>query len=546
MGKSLLFKLSIALFAGLFCAFALALSVRVFLELPALYKVEQASDEKEVERVRRALDQFYGALETTAATGAWDVSYEFVTLSPEDPRYAQYVEENHGWAYHDFSQTHGWKYFDTQGEEVFASYYDLATGEPVLDRDLDLNTLASGLLSATERRSDSNVLEVGLSRSNLGPIAVVVAQLLPSDIDSAPSRGKLIIWREFDDQKISDLSATTQTQLTFIDLDEHRGDADDSPYFDSLIAGQSFTPRDESNDLRWLLRDVDGQPLYLVKQQASPRIFDDAIFSLSLIGHFLAAALVLLPFALYFLRSVVFRVQSAQRVMQEIGSSGDLTLRLEGDRPDGDELDRMLHHFNELLDRVETQDKELRSSNKKLEQENEHDSLTGINNRRFFERYLQMASYTCGRMRRDLAIAMIDIDCFKAYNDNYGHQAGDEAIRKVAQTLSDNLARLTDCVARYGGEEFVVLLLDTPLDNAVDVAERLRLGVESLQMPHEFADHSDVVTVSIGIAAWSPRADDAATLIVEAADQALYMAKSAGRNRICAIPDPDQVVRTEG
>ena len=92
----------------------------------------------------------------------------------------------------------------------------------------------------------------------------------------------------------------------------------------------------------------------------------------------------------------------------------------------------------------------------------------------------------------------------------------------------------------------MVLLLDTPLDNAVDIAERLRLGVESLQMPHEHADHSDVVTVSIGVAAWSPRAEDAATLIVEAADQALYTAKSAGRNRIYAIPDPDEVIRADG
>jgi diguanylate cyclase (GGDEF)-like protein len=126
-----------------------------------------------------------------------------------------------------------------------------------------------------------------------------------------------------------------------------------------------------------------------------------------------------------------------------------------------------------------------------------------------------------------------DIDQFKAYNDNYGHQQGDMCLQQVAACLKQNLSRNIDWIARYGGEEFVVVLPDTDLKGAVHVAERLIKAVKNLGIVHEYSSVNKVVTLSIG-AASSVNADNARKLF-ELADQNLYRAKQQGRNRVVAI-----------
>jgi diguanylate cyclase (GGDEF)-like protein len=135
-----------------------------------------------------------------------------------------------------------------------------------------------------------------------------------------------------------------------------------------------------------------------------------------------------------------------------------------------------------------------------------------------------------------LAMLMVDIDHFKIFNDAMGHVAGDACLRRVAEALRDNLHRSTDFVARFGGEEFVVVLRDTGLEGAVAVGERLRAAIEGLRIAHPARkDGLTVATISVGAASTETMPDSVANIeLLAAADQALYEAKGAGRNRVWA------------
>ena len=180
----------------------------------------------------------------------------------------------------------------------------------------------------------------------------------------------------------------------------------------------------------------------------------------------------------------------------------------------------------------------LEETNKKLEQANEMlrrlsvtDGLTGISNRRYFEEFLTREWERACRYTRPLSALMLDIDFFKAYNDTYGHQRGDECLKQVARSLSDAVKRPSDIVARYGGEEFVVLLPETDLDGAVKIAEFIKEKVSDLNIPHAGSKVSQQVTLSIGIASMVPTLISKPEDLIAYADKALYQAKEGGRDR---------------
>ncbi|OWY39410.1 hypothetical protein CEK28_08010 [Xenophilus sp. AP218F] len=159
-----------------------------------------------------------------------------------------------------------------------------------------------------------------------------------------------------------------------------------------------------------------------------------------------------------------------------------------------------------------------------------HDVLTGLGNRRHFLEVYRRAWLRHLRHRQPLSLLMIDIDYFKAYNDAFGHVAGDRCLEQVAQVLARHAQRADDCTVRYGGEEFLVLLSDTPQDKALAVAEAMRKEVAAL--PLRQADDRPV-TISIGLASATPAQTAGGPLLVELADRMLYQAKNRGRNQVC-------------
>jgi diguanylate cyclase (GGDEF)-like protein/PAS domain S-box-containing protein len=169
-----------------------------------------------------------------------------------------------------------------------------------------------------------------------------------------------------------------------------------------------------------------------------------------------------------------------------------------------------------------------------LRQQSAIDGLTGIANRRSFDAALEEEWGRSRRQGQPLSLIMADIDHFKHYNDQYGHQAGDRCLQQVAQCLKVSLHRAGDLAARYGGEEFAVILPGLGPDAAHAVAEKLRQNVEALGLAHDSPSGLDRVTVSLGVATVWPAADAGSADLIARADQALYQAKRGGRNRVVA------------
>jgi diguanylate cyclase (GGDEF)-like protein len=166
------------------------------------------------------------------------------------------------------------------------------------------------------------------------------------------------------------------------------------------------------------------------------------------------------------------------------------------------------------------------------------DTLTGVANRRSFDERLRSEWRRCQRSRSPIALVMIDVDHFKLYNDTYGHQAGDQCLQQICTAMKSSLRRPGDLLARYGGEEFACLLPETPLGQAMRKAEELGDAVQRLAIPHEKSAAANVVTISLGVAALVPGMDSHARDLVKLADQMLYQAKHAGRNRTIGGPLP--------
>lgn len=208
--------------------------------------------------------------------------------------------------------------------------------------------------------------------------------------------------------------------------------------------------------------------------------------------------------------------------------------------PDSIELiARIRHHSRSYLNLIERDaayralsenQRELMELNEALQRLSEVDGLTGLNNRRYLNSYLETEWSRAIRDQESLSILMVDVDDFKSYNDAYGHLAGDEVLKRVAKIIQDCAKRPADIAARYGGEEFTMVLPSTHPEGALRVAEQICADVRGLAIPSRTAK-AVCVTVSVGAAATVPSRGSSYAPLLEAADIALYDAKHAGKNR---------------
>lgn len=185
-----------------------------------------------------------------------------------------------------------------------------------------------------------------------------------------------------------------------------------------------------------------------------------------------------------------------------------------------------------LEEKVRDRTAELETANRQLQALSLTDDLTGLANRRRFDVYWADEWQRSARSGQSLAVIMLDVDQFKAYNDHYGHPQGDECLRRIGEVLRATVRRAGELAARYGGEEFVVVLPGASIDVARERAESLRAAVQAEGMPHARSTHAPVVTISLGVAVGQPGAEDTRDHLLKSADEALYRAKAAGRNRV--------------
>lgn len=195
---------------------------------------------------------------------------------------------------------------------------------------------------------------------------------------------------------------------------------------------------------------------------------------------------------------------------------------------------KQARYRQELEDKVRERTQRLREQNSKLERLSVTDCLTCVGNRRHFDQVLYEEIMRANRTHTELCLMILDVDHFKAYNDRYGHPAGDECLKRVAYVMTQCAQRSIDVVARYGGEEFSLVSLDTNLTGAKKIAEHIQQLLEEQNIEH-LDSPLGRVTVSIGICVMTPDAGFSPEAMIEAADAALYKAKEGGRNRVEAV-----------
>ncbi len=181
---------------------------------------------------------------------------------------------------------------------------------------------------------------------------------------------------------------------------------------------------------------------------------------------------------------------------------------------------------------------QLENMNQELQRLVSVDGLTQVANRRRFDEYLQQQWQQMQRERLSLSLILCDIDFFKLFNDTYGHQAGDDCLRQVATVIQRSAKRSVDLAARYGGEEFAIILPNTNLRGAMQVAQEIQAKVKSLLIPHDSSKIDQQLTISLGVSSLVPTPSSIAAMLITTADKALYQAKAEGRNRFCACTLP--------
>lgn len=267
----------------------------------------------------------------------------------------------------------------------------------------------------------------------------------------------------------------------------------------------------------------------------------------------IALGLITLLVEIFVIRSILqnqvaIPLARLMHAMRIVGRSGqrmdhsDLPLQAEDEigelaREFAGMAERVQHSHEQLETLVQERTSELETSNRRLLQMSVTDELTGIANRRRFDDVLASEWKRGKRHGEELTLIMVDVDWFKDYNDRYGHQAGDICLRRVAEILKREMHRAGDLVARYGGEEFAIVAPATDAKAALKVGRELCAAVEAARIPHDKSPYS-YVTVSVGVATANPAGDDSSDVILRNADQALYRAKSQGRNHVCINAEP--------
>ncbi|MDD2463288.1 MAG: diguanylate cyclase [Desulfobulbus sp.] len=382
----------------------------------------------------------------------------------------------------------------------------------------------------------------GIIDTPFGPLLFSTQTILRSD-GSGPDKGFLVMGRLFDQEILQTLKE--QTRILFEMLYPVPSEAGVCGSIEQGIPHrQERLNFFELNNGKFIKScagypDITGKPLFGIQYLFPREITRKGIASMGYAAALvIASGLIIVCILNLILQQVILRpIQQLTDHALAIEQEKDFSRRIDMARED--EIGKLAHSLDTMVQTIDVQTSELQLANEQLIILSVQDGLTGIANRRMFDRYLNKEWRRAMREQVPLALILLDVDFFKKYNDTYGHQQGDRCLIAVAETMQKIIRRPADLAARYGGEEFAIILPNTHQEGAMLIAERVREGLQTLEIPHSGSDVSAHVSISLGVATTVPQANTDVTVaidtFVETADRGLYQAKLQGRNRtVCA------------
>jgi len=402
-----------------------------------------------------------------------------------------------------------WLELDPAQSGFFHSRLPFSNLTPYLDR------------TQTGGTNKSPVFTSGWMQSERGPLLYATA--------FANGHGVLIA-ADIDPEFLRDISESVQLNVRIEPL--RNASAADAGHVTAL----ENVRRDASDEIHWTLLDELDKPVAQLILKMPPGTTIERLSTTPLLVAFLIAVLSGVFLLTLVERSLIQPVRVLGQHLHRIRALGDYSLRTP--QRARNELGELSRELNSLVEQVQTQQLQLIAQSREMQALSYQDGLTGLANRRRFDQSLADNWAMAQRQRNPLALIMCDVDYFKPYNDNYGHQKGDEVLRQLARIIDAVVTRTSDLATRYGGEEFAILLPDTTESGALHIAKQLEERLKEANIPHDFSHICRRLTVSIGVASMVPESEDSPRDLVRLADEALYAAKAGGRNRIETATDP--------
>jgi len=495
-----------------------------FIQLPQLYLLESQSDLKDINRIKTVFNASAKSLGVVNYDNAvWDATHHYI-----NDRNTDYIEDNFVLDTFKSLNINGLYIYDNDGNKIWGMAYNYENWQemPFLPFEKPSRKVIEHILNPAQNYVDNSqkpITHAGLILLDNQLILFASTRVIKASLQGN-SNGTMVFWRIISDDALAGLQqqAGIEFDITLIDIENA------TENLNSKGSYQSSSYRTEKGIIYDTLP-LKGRTHELQFSYKAPkRLFDAHWFNQTMIVTALIFAFTSYTVLMLVHIIIVRPLLRATNLVNAVIEKQDLTVRFNSNRKD--ELGGLFNLIDRLLSDVSSKEQELISHNKRLQKISKTDGLTNIANRRAFDIYMKQL-LTNHHLYANISLLVCDVDFFKKYNDFYGHDKGDKALRLIADCLRRNLHEETDFVARYGGEEFVIVLKDTNADQALSVGNNLITQVNALHIIHEHSDVSDYVTVSIGIYSFDIQVEHDYTSLFEKADQALYQAKSDGRNR---------------
>ena len=532
--NSLRFRVIIAFSFSLFLILSSQLIVRFVWTIPELKSMENISDEKDVQRIHGAIDSILESLAlVNYDNSVWDDPYNYMVTHDQAFLEANFIED----VFRSINLD-GIYLYDREGVKIWGETRSHDNFQLIHFDSFDTpsDKVKKFILVKPEEVKTKPITHEGFIRLEGKNILFAATSIMPSDGRGEP-RGTLVFWRYFSDSTEKAIANKVKLPIEFQWLDGQiqQPVQEETPSIFKMLSGRNHL-RDQHNMISTDLFSFDNKRLLKIKYQASASLYNDQLFDISLVVGTLLS-LTSLIFLLLFLDIQLLKpFKHLHAFMNKVIESDSFQLRLNSDRKD--EFGKLSQQFDKMIAHIQKQNDLLKLHNLKLEKLSYTDKLTGVANRAALDDYLNTI-FTAYRDDTPISLLMVDIDFFKSFNEHYGQQKGDMALKLVATAIKQNTRNETDLLARYGDDEFMIVLQKTNSVGAMLVAQKILLSVPNLMISHIYSGCSKVLTVSIGVTTFIPHAKSSIEEAITEAEEALSHAKTQGRNT-CIMSEKSQ------